>query len=428
MRYKIILLALLTGIANLSAQTISPLLVGNNVWYKPNDTVWNASRGAGLKIIRIGGGAPDHKMPSIEQLTEWVNRIKAMGAEPMIQVSQYQTASNAAEVVRYFNLTTSNRVTYWNIGNEPWLQRGRAKDRSELIKTVAGYVKANASAMKAIDPTIKIFAPDECDYFDDMYNAFLGGTADLTGKDEHGHYYIDGISWHRYVKGDLATTGAEDFLNRIKKTRAQIDYANQLRDRSGADALQWGIGEFNADGGSQTSTFANGQMIGQIYGYVMKYGGTYATLWSMFENGGSRTGSDFSFLNSDMTPRPSYYHMQMVSQNFNGRYADGRCNVSTLRTYGAVDKDKIAVMLINVGEAQTASVRLNNDPVEGGCQVNIDAGVPVTLTQVIGEMSTMVLVFNAKGQLTKRITYTDPNGDGRKPVEETFTPELSALK
>lgn len=418
MRYKIILLALLTGIANLSAQTISPLLVGNNVWYKPNDTVWNASRGAGLKIIRIGGGAPDHKMPSIEQLTEWVNRIKTMGAEPMIQVSQYQTASNAAEVVRYFNLTTSNRVTYWNIGNEPWLQRGRAKDRAELIKTVADYVKANASAMKAIDPAIKIFAPDECDYFDDMYNAFLGGTSDLTGKDEHGHYYIDGISWHRYVKGDLATAGAKDFLNRIKKTRAQIDYANQLRDRTGADALQWGIGEFNADGGSQTSTFANGQMVGQIYGYVMKYGGTYAALWSMFENGGSRSGSDFSFLNSDMTPRPSYYHMQMVSQHFSGRYADGRCNVSTLRTYGAVDKDKIAVMLINVGEAQTASVRLNNDAVVGSCLVNIDAGVPVTLTQAIGEKTTMVLVFNLKGQLTKRGTYPD----GSQPREEILKP------
>jgi hypothetical protein len=119
-----------------------------------------------------------------------------------------------------------------------------------------------------------------------------------------------------------------------------------------------------------------------------------------------------------MTPRPSYYHMQMVSQNFSGRYADGRCNISTLRPYGAVDKDKIAVMLINVGDAQTASVRLNNDAVEGSCQVNIDAGVPITLTQAIGEKTTMVLVFNLKGQLTKRITYAD---DG-KPSEEILKP------
>jgi hypothetical protein len=422
MRPFIFLLTLLTCILNLPAQEISPLLVGNNVWFKPDDKIWNASRDAGLKIIRIGGAAYDHHMPSMEQLTEWVNHIKAMGAEPMIQISQYQSATNAAEVVRYFNLTTSNRVTYWNIGNEPWLQRNRPDDHLALAKTVADYVKLNASAMKTVDPSIKIFAPDECDYFDDMYNAFLGGASDLAGKDEHGHYYIDGISWHRYVKGDLATAGAKDFLTRIQKTRTRVNYANRLHGRTGADALQWGIGEFNADGGSQTSTFANGQMIGQIYGYVMEYGGTYATLWSMFENNGSHSGSDFSFLNSDMTPRPSYYHMQMVSHNFSGRYADGQCNVSTLRAYGAVDKDKIAVMLINVGDAQTANVRLNNDPVEGSCLVNIDADVPATLRQPIGNKTTMVLMFNTKGQLTKCLTYAAPGTDGGRPMEETFKP------
>ena len=131
-----------------------------------------------------------------------------------------------------------------------------------------------------------------------------------------------------------------------------------------------------------------------------------------------RSGSDFSFLNTDMTPRPSYYHMQMISQNFSGRYADGRCNVSTLRTYGAVDMDKIAVMLINVGDRQTSNVRLNNDPIDGSCQVNIDAGVPVTVAQAIGGQTTLVLVFNRQGQLTKRITYAD----GSSPKEEIFDP------
>ncbi|MBN1362012.1 MAG: hypothetical protein JW993_15560 [Sedimentisphaerales bacterium] len=407
-----------TSAASAARPDISPLLVGVNVWMNPSDRVWNASRGAGLKIIRIGGGAYDRRMPSNGQLTEWVNRIKAIGAVPMIQVSQFQSADQAADVVRHFNVTTGNRVRYWNIGNEPWLERGRPGDRVALAQTVADYVKAIAAAMRDVDPTIRIFAPDECDYFEDMYNELLGGSADITGKDEKGRYYIDGVSWHRYVGGDLATEGAQDFLRRVQKTRARVDFANQLHGRTGADALQWGIGEFNASGGERVVTYANGQMFGQIYGYVMEYGGTYAITWSMFENGGRGRGTDFSFVNADMTPRPSYYHMQMISQNFSGRYADGRCNVPTLRAYSAVDTDKIAVMLINVGDSQTSNVRLNNDPVDDSCQVNIDAGVAITLVQRIGAHTSMVLVFDRQGQLTKRITYAE---DGT-PKEELFNP------
>lgn len=85
------------------------------------------------------------------------------------------------------------------------------------------------------------------------------------------------MSWHCYVGGDFATAGAADFLERVKKARARVDYANQMHGRTGAAALQWGIVEFNASSGTGVCTFANGQMFGQIFGYVMKYGGTYAT-------------------------------------------------------------------------------------------------------------------------------------------------------
>jgi hypothetical protein len=139
----------------------------------------------------------------------------------------------------------------------------------------------------------------------------------------------------------------------------------------------------------------------------------------MFENGGRCRGTDFGFLNADMTPRASYYHMQMVSRNFTGRYAGGRCNIPTLRTYGAVDRDKAAVMLINVGdEPATCDVRLNNDAVEGRCRVNIDAGIPVTFAQTIGGQTSIVLVFNRQGRLTRRITYVK----GDTPSEEIVNP------
>ena len=387
-----------------SSGDISPLLVGNNVWYNPGTDVWNAVRPAGLKMIRIGGAAYDHNQPTNAQLAAWVNNIKAIGAEPLIQVSQYRTAQQAADTVRYFNITTGNKVKYWNIGNEPWLQRNRPSLGS-LAPIVAGYVKSIASAMKAVDPTIKIYAPDECEYFDELYNALLGGSNDITGKDGNGRYYIDGISWHRYAETNAL---AGDMISRIQKTRQRVDYANSLHGRTGENALGFGVGEFNSNaGGGGPCTFANGQAVARTYGAMMKYRGTYAALWSFKEGGSSCSGTDFGFLNGNNSPRPSYYHMQMVSQNFAGTYADGRSNISSLHAFGAFDSTKLAVMLVNQGGAQTCNVRLNTNTVSGSCQINIDAGTAVTLPQTIGATTTMVLVFNRQGQLTRRITYAN---------------------
>ena len=104
--------------AFVEGRAISPYLVGNNVWLNPGELTWEVSSQAGLRIVRIGGLEYDKNFPSYETLSEWVNQIKAMDAEPMIQVSRFATPEEAAEVVRYFNIETGNRVLFWNIGNE----------------------------------------------------------------------------------------------------------------------------------------------------------------------------------------------------------------------------------------------------------------------------------------------------------------------
>ena len=148
---------------------------------------------------------------------------------------------------------------------------------------------------------------------------------------------------------------------------------------------------------------------------MMKHNGTYAALWSMKEGGSSCSGTDFGFLNGDNSPRPSYYHMQMVSQNFSGDYANGNTNVNGLYSFGAVDFDRIVVMMINTGGAQTCNVRLNNDAAGGGCAINIDAGTAVTHSQSIAGNTTLMLIFNRQGQLTRQIHYSE----GGVPVTTT---------
>ncbi|PKN93850.1 MAG: hypothetical protein CVU44_08530 [Chloroflexi bacterium HGW-Chloroflexi-6] len=404
---------------NTDGPAISPLLVGNNVWRQPGDQVWNISAQAGLQLIRIGGNAYDDNMLPTTMLANWVKRIKAMDAEPMVQVSRFDGPEAAAEIVKYFNIDGDLKVKFWNIGNEPHC----GEDSLESASDVAAYIKEISVAMKAVDPTIMIFAPDECDFHEIYYTALLAGdnsASDISGKvPGQNYYYIDGISWHRYVGyppeklkiEQLTTAGANDFLVRIQKTRQLIDKANQLQGRSGADALQWGIGEFNGSEGQRVCSYENGQMFAEIYGYLMKYNGTYATTWSMYENGGKCNGTDFSFVGSDMQPRATFYHMQMISQNFSGNYLDGISNLDEIRSYGAVNLQtgQIAVMLLNIDTKgpQTCAIRLDANPIQAGtCQVNIPAGIAVEVEQTIDSQTSMVLVFDLQGKLRKTITYS----------------------
>lgn len=57
-------------------------------------------------------------------------------------------------------------------------------------------------------------------------------------------------------------------------------------------------------------------------------------------------------------------------------------------------------------------------PISDSRLLNIDAGTPVTFEQAIGKETSMVLVFNRQGQLTKRMTYAEDNG----LTEERFNP------
>ncbi len=404
---------------NTEGPRISPLLVGNNVWMYPDSRVWSVSKQAGLRIVRIGGIAYDSNMPSNEMLTGWVNNIKVLGAEPMIQVSRFTSAEVAAEVVNYFNVETGNKVKYWNIGNEPYCN----KITPTTAADVAAYIKPIATAMKTVDPTIKIFAPDECDFYDEYYGAlFMGdnGPVDISGKvPGQTYYYVDGISWHRYVGyppgniqvDGLTTAGASDYLERIQKTRTLVDKANAAQRRSGDEALQWGIGEFNSSDGKRVCSFENGQMFAQVYGYIMKYSGAYGQTWSMFENGGKCTGTDFSYVNSKMEPRSHFYHMQMISENMSGTYLDGSSSLDTIHAFGSIDLDlgRITMMLLNIDTlaSQPCIIRLNPTPVETGeCMVYIPTGLDVDLEQTIAAQTTMVLVFDIQGKLEKTITYS----------------------
>lgn len=422
------------------AQQISPLLVGTNVWYiNPDEQVWDLTQECGVKTIRIGGHAYDKNLPSNETLLDWVQKIQGLGAEPMLQVSQYQSAETAAELVRFFNVEKHEGVApvkYWNIGNEPWLQSDRPP-LSTVGEMVEAYFKPIAAAMKEIDPTIKIYGPDFCDYFDEPFNDLFGGKNDISikvpGKD---YYYCDGLSWHRYPQGDgdPAVEGARDFLERIIKSKTKTDQVNAQHKRSGDDALIWGIGEYNSKGGPEVHTWGNGQMFGAVLGWCMEYQAAYATSWSMFEHGGDRKGSDFSFIDgANMVPRASYRHMEFVAKYFTGSFLKGTASHEDFLVYGARDGEQLSVMIMNTGfdDLREYTLFLKDTLINGpGLTLVVQGEREEVVHDVIGPRATQVLIFN--GDSLTKITYTSddfekelPPAYSSKKITENRIPHIS---
>jgi hypothetical protein len=428
-------------------QSISPHLIGNNLWLAnrgnptttPSTAVMNLAGEAGIRLIRIGGNEFDKNMPSDQALLIWVNRIRAIGAEPLIQVSQFRSAAQAAATVEFINVTSKAKVVYWSIGNEPWLQAKHSQDpdpsEAQIAATIESYFKPISAAMKAVDSSIRIFGVDSEDFQSGLHSRLFGGMNNIAGKvPGQSYYYCDGLSWHRYPQADgidPAYQGLADIRGRIEDCRDLIDAVNTSQDRAGPDALQWGIGEFNSKNGGDVHTWGNGQMFAGVYGLCMKHGADFSAAWSLYESDGKRTSTDFGLLDGGgLVPRPSYWHTQFVSRHFSGRYLEGNPSISSnssgVLVYGAEDesKEQVSVMILNRGTAgaRPYTLHLNRDGTyapAGATALNIDASRSEVYEDIIPPRSTHVLVFRRES--FTRIVYSNDDFIAGIPPQTTVT-------
>ena len=161
--------------------TVSPQAIG------VNHAIWDSQLGtpavadllgdAGVRMLRYPGGSyadiyhwRDHTAPGgyvapDTDFDTFMAGARRTGAEPMIIVNYGTgTAQEAADWVRYANVTKGYDATYWTIGNENYGNGhyGSAWEADEHAdkspKEYAATVVAYAQAMKAVDPTIKIGA------------------------------------------------------------------------------------------------------------------------------------------------------------------------------------------------------------------------------------------------------------------------------
>src|SRR5436190_13794163 len=210
----------------MEAQTIPTNFFGQNAWmpdsvgnvkyYGKLRQNWGKIRDSKAAIVRFGGIAPDNHMPTNFQYIQMIDSIRAKGMEPILQVPFHRgayTAQQAAAIVQYVNVTKGKNVLYWIIGNEPDLDYAYTS-----ASQVAAYFKPFASAMKAVDPGIKIIGPECAWYNTGIINGLTtpGGPDDITGKDAAGRYYVDIISFHYY--GFNGTQSRNDVMTKLYQT------------------------------------------------------------------------------------------------------------------------------------------------------------------------------------------------------------------
>lgn len=425
MKRKLFVIVVLTiSIINLSAREISPYLFGQNHWLADGDErrvgylhqLWPQVKASGIKTVRIGGNGYQHDLPARKRLSAMVDSIRAIGAEPILQVPRQFTAIQAMELVEYFTKIGEKRVQYWSIGNEPLL-------RDEYtIEGVHEYIIRIAPAMKKVDPAIKIFVFDECELREEAYQTLCGGRLDITGLKQNGSWLIDGFSYHKYPNGmvfqrdNVIFSGPETILNMTKKLVEMMEKADKKHNRTGEAKLMWALTEVNVTyanpdreiSGYGNPSFLGGQFLAEIFGIGMQYGAFTINPWCISETDAVSTDFGYLGLPREFYPRSSYYHMQMMAENMIGEYMSTSDNHKYVKTIGSKSKNHICVMVMNQHQNQDLEfdIILNEKGKSSKALfVNADASLDKKFSGSISNQTTMLIVFDSKGIPVRQLTY-----------------------
>jgi hypothetical protein len=427
-----------SGPAMGSGPEVSPVLVGQSYWGESDiEALWPVVKTSGVKLIRYGGAGPDAAQPSNQRYAAVATAIRAIGAEPFLQISRHFDATRAQQIVDYVNRQQALHVTHWCINNEPDLG---ANEPQMSVSDTANLIKSLASAMKQTDPTIQIWAP-ELAYYDEAYlGPMLGGASDITGKDASGRYYVDGISFHTYPFGATYTrsdamNAAAGFRGSVVKLLAALDQANQKNGRAGSAPLKWALTEFNityqnpADNsvdGVGVHSFFNGQFFAELFGVGMANRALTMDPWSVHESNGSRNATDLGYLDGPLSsakPRSSYYHLQLVAQNFRGRYAPATSTQSSLRVLAAGDGTQVSVLLLNesLDQSYDFGIRLDGGTLAQprSVTVAVNASLAAEYAGSIPPQSSALYVFDASGKPVRRVEYAIADARSAQPPRET---------
>ncbi|WP_055588742.1 cellulose binding domain-containing protein [Streptacidiphilus griseoplanus] len=380
--------------------TIPATGVGTNVAVYDGNMNHSAVPGllnaAGIKTVRYPGGSYADIYHWQTNTTEggyvaantdfdtYMGTVKAAGAQPIV-IANYGsgTPQEAADWVRYANVTKGYGVKYWEIGNEIYgngeYGAGWETDHhsSHSATTYATNLLQYASAMKAVDPTVKIGAvlttpgnwPDGITGPGDTQD-WNHTVLSIAGSK------IDFVIVHHYP----TSTSEADLL---AKPHAEIPgmastLHSLISQYAGAHAADVGIAVTEANGNTYRDTAPNGLFAPDEYLTWMENGAFNVDWWAL-HNGtdcskvttvdGATDYDDYGVLSSGAscepalnTPFAPYYGTQMITKlGAPGDTLVQATGSSSLLTAHAVKRANgdVDVMLINKDPSNAATVSLS---------------------------------------------------------------------
>ncbi|HET6244269.1 MAG: T9SS type A sorting domain-containing protein [Bacteroidetes bacterium] len=417
------------------SQAISPYFFGQNCWMPDSigskkfggqlHNKWQEIKQSNAQLIRFGGIGPDDNKPTNYQYIKMIDSIRMNGMEPIIQVPYFNgkyTASQAAAIVEYINITKGKKIKFWIIGNEP-----DHVYKFTSSSQVAPYIRSFSSAMKAKDPSIKIIGPETAWYNTNIINGLTspGGPDDITGKDAAGRYYIDVISFHTYpfngtqtrdeVISNLTVPG--NFQDRLSSLNSRIINCNTAHGRTGDNALITAVTEANINfknsdtdnlNGVGANSFIGGQFWVEMMGIGLKKNLGFFNFWSVVE--GNTQALNIGYLDrNNGNKKPSYHHFKLMAGNFKGNYCNATDNKGNIKVFGSKDTTQIAVIILNQSQSSNYDfkLRLNTADVSGNnnLKINVNADLDIEYDDIIENQSTILLVFDKAGNIKKKCEY-----------------------
>jgi hypothetical protein len=345
---------------NVSVNAHEGLGVIPSTAYGLNSAVWDSQMNvpqvqgllqqAGVEMLRYPGGsygdiyhwqdntAPGGYVAPGTGFDSFMGTVKKIGAQPML-IANYGTGTpaEAAAWVQYANITKGYGAKYWEIGNELYGNGYYGADweadnhASKSPATYASNVLQYASAMKAVDPSIKIGA----------VVTLPGNWPDsVVGSGDNGDWNrivlaaagsaIDFVIVHWYPSG----SGAATMLNEPAQVAGELAQLRQEIDHyAGPNGPNIGIAMTETNGGVDQDTQPDALFGADTYLTALE-NGVFTVDWWDTHNGpnaistapdGATDYGDGGVLSSGTcvgttcepplnTPFPTYYSIAMLSK------------------------------------------------------------------------------------------------------------------
>lgn len=427
-------------VPQLSVDAIHPNFFGINYWYHESDlSVFSDDlQQAEMKIMRIGGSNFNHNWFSATDYDEAIQYVKAIGAEPLLQIPISLTETELSDWIDYFNNKRGYAIKYWAIGNEPDpADRGNDEPEnwSDGTFSYEGYTYPEwetqflllAERIKTHLPKAIIVGGDFRLFYDevidDFYTKFIGTAGVMS---HNGVPLLDYFSFHYY-----GFKTEDPLTQRFGKVKTLLDNVNLLRSANGFNELRIAVTEVNTTTGTQPYPweFRAGQFVALMQKKALQQGALAVIPWSIYESGGRKTvgGTDFSLYSNDNSRRSTMWHVAMLSNNRKGYVMNGEMAPNPdVAFIGMRDETGYTVMIMNMSLSNSYTYRASLDNTYHGTeQVRIKLegypGITGELSDSIAAETTHLYRIDPNGRLISRLTYSRENfASNVGPVEEIY--------